>query len=341
MGEPLLDSTAYPHVVERIIAHAPSVSALVAWRQTCRRYHALADRYLFAHAVLERQQLFPRTVKEKLLTKLGKRPVVKLDKRWDKYRTPHSGGGFVLLLPPDSRIELDRPLPFYPWKARILDIEADGEYASWDFVRRGDWDNVTLTEGKAPSYYPYVLRRLGSCASDGWGSVRDTAVDWVTAGQVQGESTIYLPSSTPRYILHLASPPDGGTTSRRITIWPPTQRIDEVSIVLAGPVGAGTVAQVVGGMMLMLVPRYRHVTTLTIVALEGDTEAFRAALMTEVLALGGYSGPSLGTYADPPPDEASVRHAIGAIGFVPRVEWVKSLGDRAELLGEWPRSTRS
>ncbi|WOO81750.1 uncharacterized protein LOC62_04G005271 [Vanrija pseudolonga] len=313
-GPVWLDSTAYPHLIERIIALAPSVTALVAWRQTCWRYHAVADRYLFAHAVLQRQYLFPLKPVAKLLTRMRRQVVVKLDKRYDKYRTY---SGFVLLLPPDSRLELDRPLPFYPWKARVLDIEAGGDYVPWDFVRRGMWDNVTMTEDKAPPYVPDVLRRLGSCASDGWASVRDTAVDWVTAGQPEGECSIYLPSSTPRYILHLAAPPGA---SGRLTIWPPTQRIGEVVIVLAGPVGAPVVAQVVAGMMRMLVREAGHPTALTIVGVESDTEAFRAALTTEVLALGGYAGPGVSSYADVAPDEASVRHAIGAISFVPRAE---------------------
>ncbi|WOO81756.1 uncharacterized protein LOC62_04G005277 [Vanrija pseudolonga] len=194
---------AYPHILERIIAYAPSVSALIAWRRTCRRYRSVADERLFAHAILRRRNPPPPGKWGALECIVRPKPGSNALPFYNARRN-----GFELVLPPTSGLLADRNLPFYPWKAHTIDVAHHGEYAQASFARHGDWDSATMTEG-GQEYRPHVLRRFGSCTADWWDVVHDTTVDYVTIGQDQGEGdyTVTMPFSTARYILHLACPP--------------------------------------------------------------------------------------------------------------------------------------
>lgn len=329
----LIDSTAYPHLIEKIIANAPSVSALIAWRRTCRRYRTIADERLFAHAILQRRNPPPRS-------KWGRLQCLVRPKAGSNAAPFYNArrNGFELVVPPTSRLVADRNLPFYPWKVHTIDVDHHGEYDQASFVQYVDWDNVTMAEG-APKYHPHVLRRFGSCTADYWDVVHDTTVDYLTIGQDQGacDYTITMPCSTTRYILHLACPPWCQWPMGFIPLG--ELALEEVTIVLAShtpPIGRTAqdpLTLIVGEMVpILLMPT----TTLTIVGLEAWTpvepETFHPLFVTTAMASSyGPGGRFHGRSA-----RVTLQDTLDRIVYVSRAEWWTSLGDRAELLGMWP-----
>ncbi|WOO81748.1 uncharacterized protein LOC62_04G005269 [Vanrija pseudolonga] len=161
-----IDSTAYPHIVERIlvdvIANASSVSDLVSWRTTNRHCRDLADARLFHHAVVRRtplttpaQHLYAWSSElwsalswitrplapaphrdDKLMGFLGPRILETEEHKYPKYQEwRHVGKTLIAFEPaPLSGIKADAPMPMLPWKLDMLDIEGSGRHVEKAFA---------------------------------------------------------------------------------------------------------------------------------------------------------------------------------------------------------------
>lgn len=148
-----IDSTAYPHIVERIlvdvIVNASSVSALLSWRKTNRHCRDLADARLFHHAVVRRTPLneiwaaaysckwFIVGRDDRPVGFLGP-PVIVIHKPQFIYHRlvewVHAGKTSIEFAPARlSGISADAPLPMLPWKVAILDIEGSGRAIETSF----------------------------------------------------------------------------------------------------------------------------------------------------------------------------------------------------------------
>ncbi|KAL1412287.1 hypothetical protein Q8F55_000031 [Vanrija albida] len=238
----LLDSTAFPHVVERIIANTSSVSTLLAWRLTCKRYHAIADAHLFRHAVVRRNPLEKPTLYKRLVERrrdipilgfLGPQVLHKHDgmARKDRRRYPnmfdemeHIGKTSIeFTVAPVSGLEADAGLPQLPWKVAVLDIVGRGRLMPMDFAlasspranRIGE-DFYRLKDRyarklahpvpTAPRTSPLILRRFDTAPLEIWHGYVDTTVDFYTIGRWRHGSRMPPSRTYVRHAEWLAEP---------------------------------------------------------------------------------------------------------------------------------------
>ncbi|WOO81754.1 uncharacterized protein LOC62_04G005275 [Vanrija pseudolonga] len=349
-----MDSTAYPHILERIIQQCPAVSTLLALRATSRRCRDVADATLFHHAVLRREwhQPKPKGKLRKLLRRITAPELTAMRR-------------FVMVLPAGSSIAQDVPmLPFLPRKAEILDLEGarPGKRATHNFLDNGgpawmsqEQELSTIPFGAYLHYATLVLRRIGRSAQEDWGHVRDTTVDFLALPSDPERDPwrclrIRLPLVTRRYVLHLHWP-DGCDapahdlfyfTGRRFRQWPAVREAVLVLSPHCSPPRRERVLEAIerianqfGSSMC------EAVTSLTVVGLEvwlpGVTFAeFKPGLTDYLVDNMDRRFPYTGSVADP----TQLRTACEGIVFNTLEEWWDSLGDMKDLVGVWPRHSR-
>lgn len=340
-----MDPTAYPHIMESIIAQCGSASTLLALRAASKLCRDLVDARLFHHAVFRAEEYTPKpkgTVRE-LFDKLsGKKPPPSLR--------------YAMTLPPSSAIAQDvAQLPLLPRKVCILDLFGPFmiDYEStYTFIQLGFsmWDSIPPTQEPAPpgvqvtAYEPLVLRRMGAFVDQDWEGVRDTSVDFVHLGH-DGPVEMSLPVRAARYILHVDWQPDGdGTVGLRFRKKPSIYlrlAIPEAFLVLSphcGPVPRDIVSEVVvrasAGFMYHMV---LGETAFTVVGLESwlpdvDAQEFNASIRDD----------AIWSYRHHMIDDNSVRVSIRdnykGPRFITFEEWLGSLGEMKDVVGVWPDS---
>lgn len=334
----LMDSTAYPHILERIIQQCCAVSTLLALRATSRRCRDVADGTLFYHAVLRREwhQPKPKGRLKKLLRRITA-PELTAKRR------------FVMVLPASSHIVQDVPLlPFLPRKAEILDLAGarPGEPSTYDSIDRGraawspqERERSTLSFGSYLNYAPLVLRRFGRSAQEDWGAVRDTTVDFIALPPAYESEAdreyslrIEVPLLTPRYVLYLRwgegwdTMPRGGPLYFTGHWFGRQPEVRDVVLVLSlsrhcRPVRLERVVDII----LHVEREFRSSASLTVVGLEGWLPGLTGA---ELKA--GFIGQAV--------DPTLVPTVYDGIVFTTLEEWWESLGHMKDLVGVWPAS---
>lgn len=204
-----MDSTAFPHILEKIIEECYLASTLLALRATSKHCQALVDDRLFDHAVMRTEKYRPSASKSKGLRGLL---AVKIRKRVR----------FTLSLPPSSPIRQDVPqLPLVPQRVQVLDLDGpflikgntaydfmQGAYMGGEVVPTLGRESASRLRERHP-LFPLILRRMGPFVAEEFRSVHCSAVDYVALGNA--DVNIRLPTSADEYILHLqwaASGPD-------------------------------------------------------------------------------------------------------------------------------------
>ncbi|WOO81758.1 uncharacterized protein LOC62_04G005279 [Vanrija pseudolonga] len=209
--QPILDSTAYPHLLDLIIDHSGAVSTLLAFRSVSRRCRKLADAKLFHHATLRREWYQPR--RKGLVSWI-----------WGTEPPPRKRRS-VLVPAVASHIEADRPLPLLLDKIAVLDLVGAevGEHKSYEFIARkrelrpGERSRRTELEGAYASYAPRVLRRFGRSPQEDWGRVLDVTADFVAppgGKDYRNFRSVKVPLVSPRACWTTSS----GSTTRGLHI---------------------------------------------------------------------------------------------------------------------------
>lgn len=342
-SSPILDSTAYPHVLDVIIEQTGAVSTLIAFRSVSHRCKKLADAKLFRHVTLRRESHQPRS-----------RGLA----AWLLWRTdPPARKRRSILVPSTmSGIDPDRALPPMLDKVDVLDLvgaEA-AEHKSYEFVARrrelraGERSRRTELDGCFAAFAPRVLRRFGRSPQEDWGRVLDTTVDFVAppgGKDYRNFRSVKVPLVTPRYVLHLDLPSDG-VLDDFFAFHYAWERYDvnvkrdvrDVSLVLSPhcapdrAVVEGAIVRVatqfMGGMM-------DGRTSLTVVGLDGWLPGVSPAefvLAVEDAAVAA----CLADWRRPrpfDPDVMLVRRAYEGIRFITLHEWWDELGDMKDLVG--------
>ncbi|WOO81757.1 uncharacterized protein LOC62_04G005278 [Vanrija pseudolonga] len=342
-----MDSTAYPHIMESIIAQCSSASTLLALRATSKRWHDLVDARLFYHVVFRAEEYTPK-------------PKSSLQKLFYTFniKKPTPALRYTMALPASSPIVQDVPqLPLLPRKAHILDLSGPITIyyeSTYSFIQLGFslWSTIpslkgrALSDGKQPTpYEPVVLRRIGAFVDEDWEGVRDTAVDFLHLGR--GPVEVTLPVRAPRYVLHVdwrgAADSRVGLEFRRQPSQYLRMAIPEAFLVLARhstPLLREVVSDiVVRATMAFMTHMVLGETVLTVVGLESwspgiDAGEFKHSIREEAIAMYHHRG--LGDNAG----RLSSRQLSGYEGprFIMFEEWLGSLGKMKDLVGVWPDS---
>ncbi|WOO81753.1 uncharacterized protein LOC62_04G005274 [Vanrija pseudolonga] len=338
-----MDSTAYPHILERVIRHCCSASTLLAFRPTSRRCQAVADDTLFHHVVLHTQCYRPaqKGRVRKLLKRITNRRL-RLEPR------------LIFVLPASSPIDFDVPhLPFLPRKVHTLDVGTMAELGLDFFDTSLPWDEL---------HAPHLLRRYGPTTSYSWAAVRDATVDFVIAkppryvGCSSGQEVV-VPCSTPKYVLHLCWPGgwdpamiDPDTDLERLIsvhgvyLACRTQRpnVREATVVFSPDFASPSRATI--GKVVMMATRVFiqsmvfDSATLPVVGLEVclpdvDADEFRQTVRDAAIDLcvrwwEEAEGPRL--------DRDAVAREYDGIRFMTLEEWWEGLGSMKDVVGVWP-----
>lgn len=331
-----MDSTAYPHILERIIQQCCSVDTLLAFRATSRHCRATADDTLFYHAVLRREYKGGRV--RKLLRRIT------APERSAKLR-------LVLALPASSPIQQDRRLPLLPAKVTVLDLEPTpgGEPPVYQRVYRtrmiwtmeeipyqiyNSFDYDAVADCK-----PAVLRRFGDMVQVKYGPAQGTTVDFVRAcnpSHPYHNQLIVVPVPARRYVLHLdwttCEPPGrwfslGGHSK---------SGIPEAVLVLTPRTAAmslDTVAGIINLVAKEFMPSMKlGLTAFTVVGVEDGQECMDSLRGQVVQSYLKYRI----EYGAPEVDEDAVARAYDGIRFISLEEWRASLGHLQDVVGMWP-----
>lgn len=368
-----MDSTAYPHIIERIIRQCCSVAALLAFRATSRRCQAVADDTLFYHVVIKGEWIHPDQAPKGRTKKLLQRITGRLTARvYPEYR-------YFLELPASSPIELDVPrLPFLLRNVNVLDLDTSAE-GEGPLARKMEELGLRafthrLAEGEV--FAPGILRRHGWWAECGWAKVRDTTVDFVVGGSAaQGwwsyDRGALVPRSTPKYVIHLGWPagwdpvdvdPESSMGSHiahdenyglgvyilsRLSAAEERPTLREATVVFSphhAPPSCTTVKKVVIMATRAFMPSVvLDSVSFTVVGLEAwlpgidfteFQESLRSSAITACLAR---SEGGADEAPPPPPDLDTIAQAYDGIRFTTLEAWWEELGDMKDLVGKWPR----
>lgn len=343
-----MDSTAYPHILERIVQQCCSVATLLALRATSRMCQAVADDILFSHVVLHVQcyRLAPTGPVRKVLKRLRK-PRFRFEPR------------LILGLPASSSLDLDvQQLPFVPRKVHTLDVGVLGELGLDLFYDSFPWDEV---------HAPPVLRRYGRTTSYLWAGVRDTIVDFVVAkppcyaGSCTSGQEVCVPSSTPKYVLHLCWPagwdpvtvdPDSELEQRfhvhgiHISRGGLLRKVRDATLVFSPHMPSRST---IGRVITMFAEVFLHSLvfdaspSLTVVGLEVcpdlDVDEFKQSLRGPAIASSvrwWEAWEEAEPEGWPPPDRDAMARAYDGIQFRALEEWLESLGSMRDVVGVWP-----
>lgn len=343
---PMLDSTAYPHILEQIISECHSVNTLLALRATSRQCQDLADARLFHHAVLQREW-YTYTAK----------PKSRLDKLRQRISGPvqRESQRFYLSLPDSSTIaEQRRRLPLLAHKVGILDLYAErvidvARDPSYEFIDRIKYpgkceDLRRVGRGVFSDYAPRVLRRFGFATKEFWGQVLDTTVDFLRPDATSWLNDVSVPMVTPRYVLHLhwpeeylQDPPE--TPFSFLATMAGSPLVPEVRAVIfvlsphcTPPPPKDILRIIQRATVVFMWGMTNGNTSFTVVGLERwlpGVEANEFKRSSRAAAVLQY------TFNFDIPEEDTGR-AFDNIHYLTLEEWWESLGDMKEVIGVWP-----
>ncbi|WOO81751.1 uncharacterized protein LOC62_04G005272 [Vanrija pseudolonga] len=358
-----MDSTAFPHILEKIIEEFYLASTLLALRATSRHCQALVDDRLFEHAVMRTEKYRPRPPKSKGLRGLL---AVKLRKR----------ARYTLSLPPSSPIRQDVPqLPLVPQLVQVLDLDGpfliEGQTAyhvceGYTSYMRGEvlptlgWESASRLRKLHP-LFPLILRRMGPFVAEEFRSVHCSAVDYVALGNA--DVNIRLPTSVDEYILHLQWAASGPDAPSEIFFIPETDwyfgdsyphnihaawLVFSIAANCAPPTRAKVQAMFVrfaAKFMTIPVPFKDHgeeddMVPLGVVGLESLLPGVDPLEFHNAAKLPAIAESVIGQDVQWSRDNlASMDQAYDNISFMSLQDWLEAQGHRKEIVGVWPTWT--